>query len=150
MNLVALVFSTLTIVIHVLVFVGESLLWGNPLLMERVLSKIDAPSGISLSDQAQILEVLFYNQGFYNLFVALGGAGGLILYKYGRIQEGAVLVCYMCLFALGAGVVLASTTTAYPAAVIQGLPPLIALAGLYYGSRQQRAPHNKSISSLFL
>ncbi|MFT7372781.1 MAG: putative membrane protein [Oleiphilaceae bacterium] len=136
MNLVALVFSTLTIVIHVLVFVGESLLWGNPLIIERVLSKIDAPAGISLSDQAQILEVLFYNQGFYNLFVALGGVGGLILYKYGRIQEGIVLVCYMCLFALGAGVVLASTTTAYPAAVIQGLPPLIALAGLYYGNRQ--------------
>lgn len=136
MNIVALVFSTLTIVIHVVIFVGESLLWGNPLIIERVLSKVDAPAGISLSDQAQILEVLFYNQGFYNLFVALGGVGGLILYKYGRIQEGTVLVCYMCLFALGAGVVLASTTTAYPAAVIQGLPPLIALIGLYYGNRQ--------------
>ena len=136
MNLITLVFSILTIFIHVLVFVGESLLWGNPLIIERVLSKIDAPAGISLSDQAQILEVLFYNQGFYNLFVALGGVGGLILYKYGRIQEGTVLVCYMSLFALGAGVVLASTTTAYPAAVIQGLPPFIALAGLYYGNRQ--------------
>jgi len=72
MNIVALVFSILTIAIHVLVFVGESLLWGNPLIIERVLLKIDAPAGISLSDQAQVLEVLFYNQGFYNLFVALG------------------------------------------------------------------------------
>ena len=135
MSIVALIFSILTIAIHVLVFVGESFLWGEPRIIERVLSKIDAPAGISLSDQAQILDVLFYNQGFYNLFVALGGVGGLILYKYGRIQEGTVLVCYMCLFALGAGVVLASTTTAYPAAVIQGLPPLIALAGLYYSNR---------------
>jgi len=132
MNLVVFVFATLTIFIHVLVFVGESLLWGEPLIIERVLSKIDAPAGISLSDQAQILDVLFYNQGFYNLFVALGGVGGLILYKYGRIQEGIALVCYMCFFALGAGVVLASTTTAYPAAILQGLPPLIALTGIFY------------------
>lgn len=135
MGLLALIFSVLTILVHLIVFVGESFLLRQPVIIDRVLSKIDAPAGISLSDQAQILDVLFYNQGFYNLFVALGGVGGLILCKYGRIQEGTVLVCYMCLFALGAGVVLASTTTAYLAAVIQGLPPLIALAGLY-SSRQ--------------
>jgi hypothetical protein len=70
------------------------------------------------------------------LFVALGGVGGLIFYKFGRIQESTVLVGYMCLFALGAGVVLASTTTAYLAAVIQGLPPLIAFVGLYYSNRR--------------
>jgi len=135
MNLVALIFSVLTIVIHVLVFIGESLLWGEPVIIDRVLSKVNAPLGVSPSDQAQILEVLFFNQGFYNLFVALGGVAGLVLYRYGRIQEGLALVCYTCLFALGAGVVLASTTTAYPAAAIQGLPPLIALIGLYFSNK---------------
>lgn len=137
MNVVALVFSTLTFAIHVLIFVGESLLWGNPIIIERVLSKIDAPAGISSNDQAQILEVLFYNQGFYNLFIALGGVGGLILYRYGRTQEGTAIVCYACLFVFAAGIVLASTTTAYPAALIQGLPPIIALAGLYFSGNRR-------------
>jgi putative membrane protein len=136
MNFTALIFSVLTFAIHILIFIGESLLWGEPVIIDKVLSKVDAPAGISPSDQAQILEVLFFNQGFYNLFVALGGIAGLVLYKYGRIQEGLTLVCYTCLIAFGAGVVLAATTTAYPAAAIQGLPPLIALAGLYYGNRQ--------------
>jgi len=135
MNLAALIFSVLTIVIHVLVFIGESLLWGEPVILDRVLSKVNAPEGVSPSDQAQILEVLFFNQGFYNLFVALGGVAGLVLYRYGRTQGGLALVCYTCLFALGAGVILASTTTAYLAAAIQGLPPLIALVGLYFSNK---------------
>jgi putative membrane protein len=137
MNLIALIFSVLTIVAHILIFIIESLLWDVPVVIGKVLSKVDAPAGVSPIDQAQILEVIFFNQGFYNLFVALGGIAGIVLYSYGRKQEGIALVCYICLFALGAGVVLASTTTAYPAAILQSLPPLIALAGLYHSNKQR-------------
>jgi putative membrane protein len=137
MNLTALIFSVLTIVAHILIFIIESLLWDVPVVIDKVLSKVDAPAGVSPIDQAQILEVIFFNQGFYNLFVALGGIAGIVLYSYGCKQEGIALVCYICLFALGAGVVLASTTTAYPAAILQSLPPLIALAGLYHSNKQR-------------
>ena len=134
MNLVTIIFTVVTVLVHVLVFVIESAFWLRPLVYERVLSKLNVPVDASYFEQAQILEVLFFNQGFYNLFVALGGVAGLLLYRAGKTQEGITLVCYVSLFALGASVVLASTTIAYPGAVMQGLPPLLALVGLYFSA----------------
>jgi len=137
MNLVTLLFTTVTVLVHILVFVIESILWLQPIIHERALSKLNAPVDASYYEQARILEVLFYNQGFYNLFVALGGIAGLVLYRAGKVQEGLTLVCYICLFALGASLVLASSTTAYPGAMAQGLPPTLALVGLIFSARKK-------------
>lgn len=134
MNLLAIVFSVVTVFVHLSVFVIESLLWLNPVVHERALTKLNAPTEAGFYEQAQMLEVLFFNQGFYNLFVALGGVAGLVLYRLGKPQQGITLVCNMCLFAFGASLVLAYSTVAYLGAVLQGLPPLLALLGLYFGS----------------
>lgn len=139
MNLFTVVFAIITVLVHILVFVFESLLWLNPLVHERALSKLNAPTEVGFYEQAQILDVLFFNQGFYNLFVALGGITGLVLYRIGRQREGMALVCNMCLFAFGASVVLASTSVAYIGSGVQGLPPLLALLGLYLGSPNRAA-----------
>jgi uncharacterized membrane protein len=131
-NVFAIVFSITTIFVHVLVFVIEYMLWLKPVIYERALSKLNVTTDASYYEQAKILEVLFINQGFYNMFVALGGTAGIVLYRLGKKSEGVTLVCYVCLFALGASLVLASSTTAYPAALVQGLPPALALLGLFF------------------
>ena len=138
MNIAALVFINLTIFIHIFIFIGESLLWMTPLIYEKVVSKIDVATTASSYEQAQILEVLFFNQGFYNLLIALGGIAALILYRFGKTQEAIALVSYICLFAMAAGAALAASTTAYPAASIQGLPPFFALLCLYLSRRTLR------------
>lgn len=130
MNLLTAIFSIITIVVHVLVFIVESVLWLNPVVHERVLGRLGSSFDLSLFEQAQILEALFFNQGFYNLFLALGGIAGWVLYKKGRTESGLVLIAYMCFFALGAGFVLALSTGAYAGAIVQGLPPLLALLGM--------------------
>ncbi len=135
MNLVTLIFAAMTMLIHVIVFVGESVFWLEPVIYKQAVLKIGLLTEVSAHEQARILEVLFFNQGFYNLFVAIGGVAGIILYKAGKAQAGLALVSYTCFFALGAALVLASSTTAYPGALIQGVPPALALLGVYANYR---------------
>ena len=135
MNLLTLIFSLITICVHILVFVGESIFWLEPVIYEQAVTKIDAFTDVSSYEQAKILEVLFFNQGFYNLFIALGGIAGMILYRYGKSQAGIALICYTCMFAFGASLVLASSTTAYPGSLVQGGPPALAIMGLYLSRR---------------
>ncbi len=132
MNPIAAIFSIVTILVHIVVFVGESFLWMNPAVHERVLGRLDSQIDVSLFEQAQILQALFLNQGFYNLFVALGGIAGWILYRTGKTEAGIALITYMCFFALGAGVVLALSIGAYAGAVVQALPPCLALIGIWF------------------
>jgi len=132
MNRVALVFTSLTILIHIMVFFGESMFWGLPSIHEGVVAAINVSTAATVMEQSQILELVFFSQGFYNLFIALSGIAGLVFARLGLLQVGLTLVCNTCLFALGAGIVLASSTTAYPAAAIQGVPPLLALIGIYF------------------
>ncbi len=139
MNLVVLIFTVITILIHIAVFIGESMFWLEPVIYKQAVMKIDLITDVSSYEQARILEVLFFNQGFYNLFVALGGVVGVILYKTGKTQAGLALVSNTCFFAFGAALVLASSTTAYPAALIQGVPPALAILGIYACYRKDKA-----------
>ena len=137
MNPITAVFSLVTIATHTLFFIVESFLWLRPAVHERVLGRLDSAIDVSLYEQAQILQSLFYNQGFYNLFVALGGVAGWVLYKKGKTQSGLALITYMCLFAVGAALVLAYSIGSYSGAAVQGLPPLLALIGIAYTAKSK-------------
>jgi putative membrane protein len=113
--------------LHVAFFVVEALLWSNPSVSALALSKLNGDLSVSLPDQAASLKNLFINQGFYNLFLALAGVVGLLLIGRGRRSAGYALVGYMCLSALGAGLVLAASTTAYAGAFVQAVPACAAL-----------------------
>ncbi len=66
-----------------------------------------------------------FNQGFYNLFLALGIVVGLALAD----SAGTALVLFACSCMAAAGVVLALTNRRFlPAAAVQVLPPLLAIA----------------------
>ena len=124
MGLAMWVAAALAGVIHVLFFCMESLWWTRPAVYRRFRST---------EAQAQATKSLAFNQGFYNLFLAAGVFGGLALSETGHYRAGIILVAWNCLSMLAAAVVLgASSPHMLRGALIQGMPPLIFLAGILY------------------
>ena len=107
-------------VIHVLFFCMESLWWTKPAVYRRFRST---------EAEALVTRSLAFNQGFYNLFLAVGALGGLALVATGHGGAGMILIAWSCACMLAAAVVLAaSSPQMIRRAAIQGLPPLVFLA----------------------
>ena len=106
-------------IIHVLFFCMESLWWTKPAVYRRFRGT---------AEQAQTTKSLALNQGFYNLFLALGVFAGLALDLAGYPVPGLTLVTWSCLSMLGAAIVLvASAPQMRRGAIIQGTAPLLFL-----------------------
>ena len=106
-------------VIHVLIFCMESLWWTTPKVRGRFRQS---------PEQANATKLFAFNQGFYNLFLALGTFGGLALVLMGHRGYGLMLVTWSCLSMLGAAIVLvASAPQLRRGALIQGAAPLLFL-----------------------
>ena len=83
--------------IHVLFFCMESLWWTKPAVYRRFRST---------EAQALVTKSLAFNQGFYNLFLAVGVLGGLVLVATGHGGAGMILAAWSCASMLAAAVVL--------------------------------------------
>jgi putative membrane protein len=120
-----LVFAVLAALLHVYIFVMESLTWTSP--------RTRATFGIT-EQEAQTTKLLAYNQGFYNLFLAIVTAIGVVFIVTGAKAVGAALVFagIGSMFA-AAAVLLASAPDKARAAVMQGTFPLIAIVLLVVG-----------------
>jgi putative membrane protein len=106
-------------VIHVAIFCMESLWWTTPGVRARFRQE---------PEQAQATRLFAFNQGFYNLFLALGVFAGLALDLAGYPVAGLTLVTWSCLSMVGAAIVLlASAPQMQRGAVIQGAAPLLFL-----------------------
>lgn len=106
-------------VIHILFFCMESLWWTKPNIRQNF--------GLSEQD-AQTTKLLAYNQGFYNLFLAIGTFVGQGMYYGGLKIQGATLVTFTCACMLTAALVLASSSPRMiRGAMIQALFPAIFL-----------------------
>jgi putative membrane protein len=116
---------------HLTAFVVEAFLWMRPAVHEPVLKPLAGTVAVDLHDQALILKTLFVNQGFYNLFLALSGIAGIVFLQRNNAPVGKTLITYMCLTAVGAGVVLAVSTGAYVGAFLQAVPAAVALGALW-------------------
>lgn len=121
---VALVAAGLAAGIHVLIFVMESVLFARPVVWRRF--------GVASRADAGTVRMWALNQGFYNLFLALGVFVGLIAVAMGERVVGASLIAFGTACMAAAGVVLLATGGAKftRAAAMQAGPPLLALAGL--------------------
>ena len=109
-------------VLHVLFFCMESLWWTKPAVARRFGNS---------AEQAEATKVLAFNQGFYNLFLALGVFTGLFLVSSGYRNVGFVLVAWNCASMVGAAAALAlSAPRMMRGVVIQGLFPLLFLIGM--------------------
>ena len=119
MTTAALVFAGLAALLHVYIFVMESLTWTTP--------RTRAVFGTS-AEEAETTRLLAFNQGFYNLFLAIVSVIGITAIAMGHKAVGAALVFAGVGSMLAAAVVLlASSPDKARAAVIQGTFPLIAV-----------------------
>ena len=122
MLIAAQLVAGLAAVLHVVFFVFESLLWTRP--------EVYARFGIGSREQAETIRPMAFNQGFYNLALAVGLFVGIVM--LGRDGAAGVVGKTLVLFATAcmvvAGVVLASTGRSYwRAAAIQLVPAALAL-----------------------
>jgi len=106
-------------VVHVLIFCMESLWWTTPKVRERFRQR---------PEQAEATKLFAFNQGFYNLFLALGVFVGFALLLARRPVAGLTLMTWSCLSMFGAAVVLAASAPPMKrGALIQGTAPLVFL-----------------------
>ena len=120
MVIAGLIFAGLAALIHVYIFVLESIIWTTP--------RARATFGLS-PEQARQTRDLAFNQGFYNLFLAIATGLGIVLVAAGNLPVGATLVLVGTGSMLAASLVLVlSSPTKARAAAVQGVSPLISVA----------------------
>ena len=115
------VFVGIAALIHLFIFLLESVLWNRPSTWKRF--------GVKSQEEADVLRPMAYNQGFYNVFLALGAGAGLVMLASSNVQQaGAALSIFVLLSMLLASVVLLfSNPKLARAAAFQGVAPLIGL-----------------------
>ena len=120
MTAAALVFVGLAALIHGYIFVLESLRWSAPSTRKTF--------GIRSQEQADATKPLAFNQGFYNLFLALIAVAGMVSLAAGEDAVGAALIVAGAGSMVLAGLVLlASARRLWRAALIQLVPPAVGL-----------------------
>ncbi|MEV8377670.1 DUF1304 domain-containing protein [Kribbella sp. NPDC056861] len=116
MNTIAQIFVVLAGLFHLAVFALESLLFMRPSTYKRFLIRDET--------EANVAKSWAFNQGFYNLFLALGAIGGLIAGG----DKGHAISLFACACMAGAGIVLVATNRKMlRSAALQAGPPIIAL-----------------------
>ncbi|MBZ5738857.1 DUF1304 domain-containing protein [Nocardioides mangrovi] len=121
MQAVTLVLAGLAALLHVYIFVLESLRWEEP-ATRRVF-------GLS-AELATATKPLAYNQGFYNLFLAVVTAAGIVLAGSQPEAATALLAAGPGSMLAAALVLITSDSSKARAAVVQGLIPLLSLVAL--------------------
>ncbi|MFL6089305.1 MAG: DUF1304 domain-containing protein [Aeromicrobium sp.] len=121
MTTIALVFAGLAALLHVYIWTMESLTWRKPATWKRF--------GVANQADAELQATFAFNQGFYNLFLAIIAALGILHVATGRHAEAGWALIYVSTASmLGAAIVLRSCGKEYTrAAATQGLFPLLAL-----------------------
>jgi putative membrane protein len=120
-----LVFAGLAALLHVYIFVMESLTWTS--------ARTRATFGIT-EEEAQATKELAFNQGFYNLFLAIVTVVGIVIGGFGYYDSAFALIFAGTGSMLAAAVVLlVSSPDKARAAITQGTLPLIAIVLMVVG-----------------
>lgn len=126
MLIAGFVVAVLAALLHVFIFYMESVAWEGP--------RARAVFGPADADELRMTRELAYNQGFYNLFLALLAIIGAVVAATGHVAIGATLALS------GTGCMLAAATVLFVssaerrgAAVRQGVVPLAAVVVLVAG-----------------
>jgi putative membrane protein len=114
-----LIFAGLAALLHVYIWVMESLTWTS--------ARTRATFGIT-EEEALATKELAFNQGFYNLFLAIVTAVGIAIGGFGYYDAATALIFAGTGSMLAAAVVLlVSSPDKARAAITQGILPLIAI-----------------------
>ncbi|MDN3496207.1 DUF1304 domain-containing protein [Planococcus sp. APC 4015] len=123
LTIIATAVAALAAVLHVYIFVMESVQWTQPRIWKRF--------GVADQAAAETTKPMAYNQGFYNLFLAVGAILGLVLFwagDAGTVADvaGRTLVLFSLGSMLAAALVLITSGRRYVRpALVQGTLPLI-------------------------
>ncbi|GAA4761684.1 DUF1304 domain-containing protein [Microbacterium gilvum] len=125
MVIAGLALAGIAALVHVFIFYLESIAWTSPRALATFGQTREAAEG---------QKELAFNQGFYNLFLAIATALGIVLFVAGATTVGATLVF------TGAGsmvaaslVLLLSSPDKAGAALKQGVVPALGVAALAIG-----------------
>ncbi len=120
MTAVALVLAGLAAALHVYIWTMESITWREPATWKRF--------GLESQADADTTAALAFNQGYYNLFLAVVTIVGIVLVAVERTDPGWALVLAACGSMAAAALVLLSTGREYTrGAVTQGTIPVLAV-----------------------
>ncbi|WP_078311436.1 MULTISPECIES: DUF1304 domain-containing protein [unclassified Mycobacterium] len=126
MIIAGLVLTGIAALIHVYIFYLESITWTT--------EKTRKVFGVRTAEEAEITKPLAFNQGFYNLFLAIAIAVGTVLWARGCTPVGATLVFTGAGSMVAAGLVLLiSSPDKASAALKQLVPPLLGIIALAVG-----------------
>ena len=118
-SLFAPAFAGVAPLFHLLAFVLETLVFRQP--------KVHRLFRVGAADVPAV-RIWAFNQGFYNLFLALGAFAGLVVVWTGSDPAGRALVVFACASMVAAALVLIATNARMArAAAVQGVAPLVAL-----------------------
>lgn len=131
MTIIAQIFAAVAALVHILAFVGETILFRLPRVHRDVfrIPSQDVPAVLLWS----------FNQGFYNLFLAAGTIFGLVVVNGGNPSLGRAFVFYTCGFMVLAGIMLFISDrlalgrekgTGVSGSIGQALPPLVAIIAM--------------------
>ncbi|ORV42885.1 epimerase [Mycolicibacter engbaekii] len=125
MLIAGVTFAALAAALHVYIFVLESLSWTAP--------RTRAVFGTT-AEEAETTKALAFNQGFYNLFLAIVTAVGIGAVAGGHCAVGLALIFAGVGSMLAAALVLvASSPERARAAIVQGAFPAVAVVLLVLG-----------------
>jgi putative membrane protein len=120
-----LIFAGVAALVHVYIFVMESVAWTTP--------RVRATFGMS-EEEARATKSMAFNQGFYNLFLAIAVFAGIVFFSVGAPAVGATLVFVGAgSMAAAALVLLLSSPDKRGAALKQGVIPAVAAILLAIG-----------------
>jgi putative membrane protein len=121
----ALIFAAVAALLHVYIFTMESLTWTSP--------RTRATFGTT-PEEAETTKLLAFNQGFYNLFLAIVAGIGIAAVAMEHKAVGAALIfAGVGSMAAAAVVLLLSAPGKARSALIQGAFPAIAIVLLVLG-----------------
>lgn len=125
MVITGIIFALLAIALHIFIFYLESFAWTTKALSVFGMNK----------EEAEHTKEMAFNQGFYNLFLALIALVGVILYFTGSAPTGIALMLAGVGSMLAAAVLLFATSPDKRAAAIkQGIFPLVSVLLLSLGA----------------
>ncbi|WP_029149820.1 DUF1304 domain-containing protein [Microbacterium indicum] len=126
MVIAGIVLVGIAALIHVFIFYLESIAWTS----ERARKTF----GTGTAEEAEGTKELAFNQGFYNLFLAVLVALGIVFYFSGGVAAGAALMFAGAGSMVAASLVLAiSSPDKAGAAAKQGVLPLLGVIALAIG-----------------
>jgi len=115
------IFVLIAALIHLLIFFLESVLWSRPEVWKRF--------GLRSQEEADTVKPMAFNQGFYNVFLAVGAGTGLVMLGSTNWAQGGIALAIFASasMVLAALVLITSSPKLARAAAIQGVAPLVGI-----------------------